>query len=552
MSDSLPPPPSSPPPSGPPPVGPPPEYLASPAASGGSGRGGRRTALAAGGAVLGVALLAGGGWALWSFLATGPQPAEALPDSTLAYAAIDLDPSGGQKIEALRTLKKFPAFEDEVGLDTDDDIREWVFDQFVDATGCDDLDYGDDVEPWLGDRFAVAAVDTGADQPTPIFVVQVGDADAADAGMAEIRECAGTAEDDGAWTITGDWMLLGETQDVVDGVAADAAKAPLADDGDFQHWTDEAGSTGIASFYAAPALGEWAAGQLDDLSSGLTGLGSDFGMPEEYSDETDLEPIVPTEVLDGLKDFPGAAATVRFDDGGLELEVASGPTSRLPLDEIDEGGKAAESLPESTVAALGLGFYDGWAQDLLDQMMAEDDGSLDQMIDDVEQATGLSLPADLETVAGDALAVAVSPDVDLGDLAGSDVSGVGVKVLGDADEIDGVLDKVRAAADGADDGFLDSDAGDGAVAVGPDADYRATLLADDGLGRSDSFQRVVEHADEAAAVLYLDFDGGDDWLAQLAEGDDEVRDNLDPLDALGMSVWFDDDTTHAVLKVTTD
>ena len=90
------------------------------------------------------------------------------------------------------------------------------------------------------------------------------------------------------------------------------------------------------------------------------------------------------------------------------------------------------------------------------------------------------------------------------------------------------------------------------MAVGPDADYRAVLLEDGGLGDTDTFRHVIEHADDAAAVVYVDFDAGDDWLAELAGGDPEVRDNVEPLAALGLSAWTDGDTAHAVLKVTTD
>ena len=82
--------------------------------------------------MVGLAAIGVGAWAAYSFLATGPQPAEALPADTLGYVSIDLDPSGGQKIEALRTLNKFPAFEDEVGIDTDDDIRKAIFDKIQD------------------------------------------------------------------------------------------------------------------------------------------------------------------------------------------------------------------------------------------------------------------------------------------------------------------------------------------------------------------------------------------------------------------------------------
>ena len=68
----------------------------------------RKRLIALGALVAGGAVVAGGAWAATSFFATGSQPAEALPDSTVAYFSVDLDPSGGQKIEAIKTLRKFP------------------------------------------------------------------------------------------------------------------------------------------------------------------------------------------------------------------------------------------------------------------------------------------------------------------------------------------------------------------------------------------------------------------------------------------------------------
>ncbi len=140
----------------------------------GSGGGGRRTALVAGGAVVGLALVGGGVWAAMSFFSTGAQPAEALPAGTIGYASIDLDPSGGQKIEAFRMIQKFPAIEKELdGLDADDDLLAKAFEDLEEEC---DLTYEDDVKPWLGYRFAVAAVDLGDDLPAPVGVVQVTDA----------------------------------------------------------------------------------------------------------------------------------------------------------------------------------------------------------------------------------------------------------------------------------------------------------------------------------------------------------------------------------------
>ena len=77
--------------------------------------------------MVGLVAVGVGAWAAYNFLTTGPQPAEALPAKTLGYVSIDLDPSGGQKIEALQTLNKFPAFKDYVGINADDDLRKEIF-----------------------------------------------------------------------------------------------------------------------------------------------------------------------------------------------------------------------------------------------------------------------------------------------------------------------------------------------------------------------------------------------------------------------------------------
>jgi hypothetical protein len=200
---------------------------------------GRRKAVLAGAGVLGLAVIGGGVWAAASFFGTGAQPAEALPASTLGYASIDLDPSGGQKIEALRMLNEFPAYRDEIGLDADDDIKRKIFDEAEVSEACDGLDYASDIEPWLGDRAAIAAVDLGKEQPVPVAVLQVKDADAASDALARIRECAG--EDTGGWAVAGDWAVVAETEALADEVSDEAAKGTLAEDETFQQWTVRSG-----------------------------------------------------------------------------------------------------------------------------------------------------------------------------------------------------------------------------------------------------------------------------------------------------------------------
>ena len=90
------------------------------------------------------------------------------------------------------------------------------------------------------------------------------------------------------------------------------------------------------------------------------------------------------------------------------------------------------------------------------------------------------------------------------------------------------------------------------VAIGPNADYRAELLEDGGLGDTEAFQNVVREAERGQRDRLRQLRRG--GLADLlAEGDQEAADNLEPLQGLGFST-LDRRTraSHAVFRLTTD
>ena len=534
----------------------------------GSGSG-RRTALLVGVGVAGLAVVGGAVWAAMSFLGNGPQPAEALPGNTVGYASIDLDPSGGQKIEAFKMLRKFPAIKeqlDKVGLTSaDEDLKATIFDQVQKSGACPGLSYDRDVKPWLGDRFAVAAVDLGKDSPTPVVVLQVTDAGAADKGLAALSDCAGSSASDtsgssndlGGWSIEGDWAVLAQTDDLAKQVTDDAAKGTLADDADFQKWTGEAGDPGVMTLYAAPEAGQFLAKMGQDLggmlggsgyasSSGMgSGMGSDMGMGSGQ---------LPPQVVQQLKDFKGMAGTLRFDSGALEFEVATDASKNTAAFAGGEGASVVSTLPSDTAAAIGVGFGKGWAQQILDNISSAGGGAgVDQLLSQLENQTGLTLPDDLETLLGDSAALSVSSSLDPEAMANSSDGSqipVGLKVKGDADQIDGVLSKLAALAPPQAPVFQ-SDAKDGYVAIGPDSAYRASLLKDGKLGDTDEFQNVVREGDRAKFVLFVNFNAGD-WLTKLAGSDPTAKANLEPLQGVGMSVWLDGDVSHGSVRLTTD
>jgi hypothetical protein len=504
-----------------------------------------------GAAVAGLAVVGGVAWAAMAFFATGAQPAEALPASTLGYASIDLDPNGAQKIEAVRTLNKFPAFKEHLNLQADDDLRKTLFDEFQKTDACANLDYADDIAPWLGSRAAVAAVETGADQPTGAVVVQVTDADAAEAGLAKLRDCGSGGEagaDSGGWSISGDWAVIAESTALAEQISTDAAESSLADDAEFQRWTERAGDPGIVTMYAAPEAG---AVLFDSFDGMLPMAGLDPSL--EGGDEG------PTaEMRRVFEDFEGMAATIRFSSGALELETAGGiGLQTTTFYGTDRGDDAMSTLPADTVAAFGMGFEDGWLTQLVDQLAAVsgEDKSAEEMWAELSAETGLDLPADAETLAGESAVLAIGSGFDAEQLMnsadGSDVP-VGVKVKGDPAAIDAVLDKLRGQLGPDEVSFLETDAAGEMIAIGPNAAYRAMLLEDGGLGDSDTFRDVIREAEKAGVILYLDFDGSDDWLTTLAGEDPTVSENLAPLSALGISAWHEDGVPHGVLRITTD
>ena len=513
----------------------------------------RKRLIVLGAIVAGGAVVAGGAWAATSFFSTGAQPAEALPDSTVAYFSIDLDPSGGQKIEAIKMLRKFPGFTDNVDLETDDDLRERLFEEITKSGECEGLDYAADVKPWLGSRAAMAAVDLGEDAPAPVGIVQVTDAGKAEEGVAKLIDVCGGGEeaegDVGGWVVEGDWMVLAETKDIASKVVDAAGDGSLAGDASYEKWTGEAGDDGFMSVYVAKGVTAY----LDDLGGFSPGsiMGGDLGLtPQETPEE------VPEELQQMIDEFDGAAATVRFDDGSVEVEYAMSnyQPEMTKFIESDEGVDMVAGLPEDTVAAFGLSLKEGWGQAMLDyaeKTMPSSD--IDAELSEFEQQTGLAFPEDLETLLGDGVTVSLGSGIDPDAIAngGPGEVPVGVKVKGDAGEIQAVLDKISAQVGPEAAELMRVTEGDGYAVLALQDDYRGKLESSGDLGDSADYSDVVE-SDDAQAVMFVNFDADDNWLARVTEDMPEVSDNVEPLSAFGISGWVDGDVMHGLLKLTTD
>ena len=554
-----------------------PEYLGEdPPAPSGGGRS-RRTPVLGLSAAAVVGLASVGGWAAVSLMSGGAQPAEAVPANALAYVSLDLDPSASQKLEAIRILEKFPVVDEELGLDATDDLRKWVFSE-SDLSSCTGVDYEKDVAPWIGKRAALAVLPAANAKgtPDPVMALQVTDPDKAAASLEKLVACDTDQDDQKAGFAVGEgYVLLAENDAKAQAAVDAAAEASLVDDATFQRWTEAAGDPGILTMYVAPGapaalakLGQVAAADEDWLS------GRHDEVPEDLvgnlaQDDSPAIPVVPGMGMGGeqlqrlTKDFEGMAVVLRFEDGTVEAEFAGGglPEGTAP----DPGAvTAVGELPATTGAAISIAFPDGWLAKYLDSMDAMSGGMpLDQMLAEAEAQTGLSLPEDAETLLGDSTSIAVDGGIEAGRLIESeDPSNLpaGVRVVGDPEQILPVVEKIKRSLGPASD-MLVVEPGDGAVALGFDQEYVERLAGRGDLGSDASFKAAVPEADRAAGVVYVNFDTGDAWVerlvedfSQLAEGrsDPKVRENLEALEALGISTWVDDGVQRGLFRLTTD
>jgi hypothetical protein len=499
-------------------------------------RGGTAAVIAS---VVVVVLVAVGGFAAWRwFNGAGPRPAEVLPASTFALISIDLDPSGGQKVEAIKTLRKFPGFRDKVGLKPDSDPLERLFREAKKDEHCKSLDYDRDLKSWIGQRLGLGGVQLDG-KITPVATLQVTDADNAKSNFPSLAKCLEMKHY--GWTVTDDYVVISDTTPHAKSIVAAGEKSPLSEDADYKKWTDEAGGAGIMNAYVGPKTVSIVADQLrsgDDV----------FGMSDDLGPQGGKQLA---DALDKYKDFQGAAAVLRFADGGIELSSAGG------------GGKATKAngtvanqvaaMPGDTALLFAAAVPPG-AFDMIEKATAPGDNSSDLL----GAMLGIDFPEDLKTLLGKSLSLSLGGDApdDLSTIKEpSDIS-VGALIEGDSAKIDAVIAKIeKTAGVGLDDLQVTKSSKDGKVAIASNSDYADQLLGTGSLSEDAGFKDAVPHAKDSQVILYADADG--EWGKALlktireqgSDDDQEFADNLAVVRALGMSAWTEDGISHGLVRL---
>jgi len=251
-------------PPGQPPYVPPGGYVPVPQGPPPPGRGNTgKVALAA---ILSVVLVAAAAAVvLFKFVfVEGPDPAESFPSTASMYTEVNLDPSFDQTPKLLEHLSKF----DDLDYDSTDDLLA----DLLEESGLENVDAEEDLTSWLGNRHGMAMWEHDG-QPYAVASLASTDAGAAEDGMAKLRAAAGVEEDQLAYVVEDDHVLLvaGETgaADALTAAQSEAGDAPLSASSSYEDARSWLDGDQLVVYWV----------DMDAVAAMGESLGEDFAMP---------------------------------------------------------------------------------------------------------------------------------------------------------------------------------------------------------------------------------------------------------------------------------
>lgn len=494
-----------------------------------AGRGGGGRGLLMAGVALGAVVVVGGGaFAATKLLASGgDQPDTVLPASAAFYTSVDVDPSVGQKVAAVRFLRGLD--EDTKARLDDGEWREWVWEQIQEPGDVpEDMDFDTDIEPWLGDRLGFALVPRGEDQePIWALALQVEDGEAALETLDRLKAQHPDAKPENQvdYYLDGDYVVLTGAQMLSD---LEAAVEQGTLDGSEVYADDmaELGDPGVAFMWAdAARLVELDPAALANPALGAVGMLDEVG--EEVGDEADL--------MTGRM-----AATLRLSADSVEIH---GVTRGIEGVEMPVGGDTArlvDGLPADTAVALSLEDGAAWVEAAWDYYAAHAPAELEEAVASAEEQ-GFTLPDDLKTALGDSMALAVGPDIVEAFGAMSETSTempalpVAYRVDTDASALVSMLGDAGVPPT-----MLAQRTDDGVLTLGLHQPYVDKVADPEGtLGQDATYRAAVADHEQAQSVFYVNVNPFEDsYLEEIPEED--VRTSLEALAGVGMSTVVED------------
>ena len=466
----------------------------------GSGR--KRTGVLVGTLVTALLVGGAGAFAYQKLSGSGSQPADVLPGDAYAYVRLDIDPSAGQKVAAVRFLGKLKDVRNTLGSD---DPRKKLW-ELASKDASDDcvskLSYDKDISPWLRDRIAPAIRPGGTeDKPNVAVAVQVKDETAAKDALTRLFAC--DAKDETELRMKDGYALI-TPPGIGDATLAAVGKGPLSQNPAFAGDMNALGEQGVVSAWF-------------DMATGLKEI-------QKLSGDSAPAPV---------GDAKGrVAAALRFDADYVELAgVVRGGDPKVA---VKGDGAELANLPANTMAAFHLAGADAalgsaWPQiEKQLNMLGSVGGGQTDVLAGMERDLGVKLPDDLKVLLGRSFTVAV-PDQDLK----NDVPVLGAKIVSsDAKRAAKLIGRLTDAALGGSDALTTRVAGD-KVYVATTSDYADDLKAGGKLGDGETFKAAVGDVTGSNAVLFLDLDKLEKLYVSELKG--EERSFVEAIRAVGLN-----------------
>ena len=498
-----------------------------------------RTAAAVGGVLAVVAAGAGGAFAFGALGGGGPQPESALPSTTVAFVKVDLDPSAGQKVDAIRFLRAFPQAREKVTEKSD--LREVAFTALQDEGQLKGVDYAREVAPWLGQRLALGLVPApvAKTEPTVVVALAVTDPAAARAHLPALATAMG-----GACRVVEDFAVCTRGKDGtnLDAVVTATARGSLADAATFRQDMGALGEDGIVAGWVDSAKAAETARGLGLLSgpalggavlTGVTGLPSAAEAPYAEAGRTAVALRFDGPHLELAGHTTGAKAS--FVGTKHVTGVTSLPWDSLAAVSVANGGDQLRAAwPDIEKVLTGMG-----AGSAADDRLAKDPLAKDPLAA-LEDQFGLSLPDDLCAALGSQFTVVFGGvEKRNGELRAA--------VVGDGDQV--VLGKLAKSGQAFGGEALTLLPAPGRSVLATSDEYGQEVVKGSGLGGMPSFEDAVKDVEDARVVGYVDIAG---LVSQFAdELDEKDRADLANLSALGLTISGEGHDADFRLRLTT-
>lgn len=368
----------------------------------------KKTGLIVGGTLASAVLIGGGAYAATQFMGDNElNLATVTPSSSFMYAELDLNPSGGQKINALDSIKKV---EELVNSTTDKDEDKMSFEEAVYETHFKDIPL-EEINEWSAGQMAVLSVSSTADKyasssKQPIMIYEISDKEKAQATVDKViaqnevnqrTRSVGMAPKH--YEVFEDYLVVANTKEAYDAYQAEMNKGILSENPQFisdrDKFDDDFGYFWVDLGLAQEVVGKEAVSN-PNLSpyAGAT------------SNLTDTEDSEITGRMAGSLSFQNKSIdlTVKAIDMTLDGEKVTDTA-------IGKDPKLLGELDKKTIGALVMAepsenLKKSWKD--LDKTLGKEEVA--QLETSIEEATGAIIPDEWEKILGSEMAIGVSMD----------------------------------------------------------------------------------------------------------------------------------------------